>query len=215
MRIRTLEELSEFLDEELAWRKKELSTIKLTVDRSNADQSECFVRVGICMLYAHWEGFIKAAATGYVCYVSARRLMYKELAPGFVALGFRSRIMNAGLTKRSTVHVNLVSQLLADTEDRFTVACESAIDTESNLSSRVMEDILCTFDMDGRPYLTKSRLIDERLVHGRNNIAHGRFLTLDERDYQDLHIQVIGLIDRFRDDIEEAADRHLYRRENG
>lgn len=214
MRVRTLDELSEFLDGELAWRKKELSLIKLSLDRSKAEQVSSFIRIGICMLYAHWEGFVKAAATGYVCYVATRRLRYSDLSPGFVALGLQSRILAAGQSKRSTVHVELISLLLSDMEDRFLVDCESAIRTMSNLNSSVMEDILNTFGMDDRPYLTKSRLIDERLLYGRNNIAHGRHLTIDEEDYQDLHTQMIGLIDKFRDDVEEAADKRLYRRES-
>ena len=214
MKIRTLDELNEFLNGELAWRKKELSLIKLSLDRSKADQITSFVRVGICMLYAHWEGFIKAAATGYVCYVATRRLRYRELSPGFVALGFRSRISEAGQSKRPAVHINLVSLLQSDLEDRFAVDCERAVDTESNLSSRVMVDILCTFGMDDKPYLTKSQLIDKKLLYSRNNIAHGKSLTVDEEDYQDLHSQVIGLIDKFRDDVEEAADKRLYRRES-
>ena len=209
-----MDELNDFLNGELAWRKKELSLIKLSLDRSQADQTTSFVRVGICMLYAHWEGFIKAAATGYVCYVATRRLKYRELSPGFVALGFRSKILEAGQSKKSAAHINLVSLLQSDLEYRFTIDCERIIDTEANLNSRVMEDILCTLGMDDKPYPTKSQLIDKKLLYSRNNIAHGKSLTVDEEDYQDLHTQVIDLIDRFRDDVEEAADRRLYRRES-
>ena len=105
--------------------------------------------------------------------------------------------------------------LQSDLENRFAVDCEKIIDTESNLNSRVMEDILCTLGMDDKPYLTKNQLIDRKLLYSRNNIAHGKSLTVDEEDYQDLHSQVIGLIDKFRDDVEKAADKRLYRRESG
>ena len=104
--------------------------------------------------------------------------------------------------------------LLSDLEDRFAVDCVRAIDTGSNLGSDVMEDILCTLGIDDRPYPIKRQLIDERLLHNRNNIAHGKFLTVDDGDYRELHSQVIGLIDKFRDDVEEAADKRLYRRES-
>ena len=212
MNLRTLDELSEFFDKELAWRKKELSQIKLSLDQATESQTTSIIRIGICMLYAHWEGFIKAAATGYVCYVATRRLKYHELAPGFVALGLKSNIVTASQSKRATLHVELISLLLSEMEDPFTINCERVIDSQSNLNSRVMEDILCTLGMDDASYLSKGQLIDNRLLYNRNNIAHGKFLTVDVNSYIDLHYQVIELIDRFGDDIKLAAEAKLYRR---
>ena len=86
MSIRTLIELGEFLDSELSWRKKELTTLRFLVRRTRRHEVNALLRAAICMLYAHWEGFVKAAATGYVCYVNTRRLKYRELSPNFVAL---------------------------------------------------------------------------------------------------------------------------------
>ena len=63
MNIRTQEDLGEFLDRELAWRKKELSLVKLSLDSSRTEQIPSSVRAGICMLYAHWEGFIRELYT--------------------------------------------------------------------------------------------------------------------------------------------------------
>lgn len=214
MRIGTLEELTEFLATELAWRKKELSRVKLWIDRADTEETPSHIRVAICMLYAHWEGFIKAAATGYICYVTRRRLKYSELSYGFVALGLRSRISRVGQSKRAREYVDLISSILSDAELRLSIDCTSAIDTGSNLNSDVLGDILCTFTMDEAPYVTKAPLINQRLLHNRNNIAHGAFLEVDEEAYQGLHLEIIGLIDKFRDDVENAAYGQLYRRSN-
>ncbi len=212
MRIRTLDELEEFLDRESAWRKKELSVINLTLAQSSIEQASSFVRVGICMLYAHWEGFIKAAATGYVCYVSTRRPKYRQLSPGFVSLGLRSQIVRAGQSRSASARVDLVSLLLSDLEHRLEIDCEKAIDTQSNLNYDVLSDILRMLGMDEKPYTIKRPLINEKLVRNRNTIAHGRLLEINEQDYQILHSEIIGLIDRFKEDIEDAAERGFYRR---
>ena len=164
------------------------------------------------MLYAHWEGFIKAAATGYVCYVTRRALKYKELSDGFVALGLRSMVSRVGQSKNVREYIRMSSAVRSDAGQRLDINCERAIDVQSNLNSRVLADILCTFALDEKPYLIKAPLIDSRLLHNRNNVAHGRYLEIEVREYQTLHSEIVGLIDKFRDDVEDAAQRRLYRR---
>ena len=164
------------------------------------------------MLYAHWEGFIKAAATGYVCYVTTRRLRYRELSDGFVALGLRSTISRAGQSKRTTDYIDLISVVRSDLSDRLDIDCTKAIDVQSNLDSKVLLDILYTFALNRVPYLTKAALIDNKLLNRRNNIAHGRSLEVEKQEYQTVHAQIVGLIDKFKDDVEDAAHRKLYRR---
>ncbi len=64
MKLNTAEQLSDRLSHDLAWRKKELSEVKSLVEtRSFSDSKhKALVRSGICLLYAHWEGFVKLAA---------------------------------------------------------------------------------------------------------------------------------------------------------
>ena len=74
MKIKNLEELEDRIDDEIAWRKKELISIKNDVRSSeNKDISEQsrLIRSGIAMLYAHWEGAIKSLAEYYLIYVSS------------------------------------------------------------------------------------------------------------------------------------------------
>ena len=64
MSIRTAEQLSDKLATDLAWRKKELSEMKSLIEAKNvSDQRhKALVRGGVCILYSHWEGFVKLAA---------------------------------------------------------------------------------------------------------------------------------------------------------
>ena len=61
MSIRTTENLIDALSNDLIWRKKELSEIKSLIEVKNvsAQRHNVLVRSGVCILYSHWEGFIK------------------------------------------------------------------------------------------------------------------------------------------------------------
>jgi MAE_28990/MAE_18760-like HEPN len=63
---RTLNQLVDNLDDELGWRIKDLNTIKNQIPSSTNPNQGTMIRAGVTMLYAHWEGFVKAAATHYL-----------------------------------------------------------------------------------------------------------------------------------------------------
>jgi MAE_28990/MAE_18760-like HEPN len=64
-RLQTQNQLQDFLDAELSWRVKEISTLKAAIKSSAFISEQTLVRASVALLYAHWEGFIKSAATGY------------------------------------------------------------------------------------------------------------------------------------------------------
>ena len=62
-KIRTLTQLQEVLDADMGWRIKEISTFKLAAKADRANQ-KVFVRAGVALVYAHWEGFVKNPRRG-------------------------------------------------------------------------------------------------------------------------------------------------------
>lgn len=66
--------------------------------------------------------------------------------------------------------------------------------------------------LDYSPYATKEKIIDERLLGLRNNIAHGKYLTIDLRDYLELHSEVITMLNTFRNQIDNSANTQSYLR---
>jgi hypothetical protein len=216
-KILTPNDLSDRLSEDLAWRKIELSEIKGLIERREFElqKNKVLTRSGIAILYAHWEGYIKCAATAYLEFVSMQRnLRYCDLTDNFIAIAMKSRLDEAASTKQATIHNEVIKFLLENMEERIKIPKEGVITTGSNLSSDVLRQILALLGIDDRPYQMKQVLIDEKLLAKRNCIAHGEFLDVDVDSYRELHREVIDMMDLFRDQIENHAVQKLHLRSN-
>lgn len=215
MNIRSVVDLMRILDRHLAWRKKELSSLKFVVDGAQVAERNTVLRAAICLLYAHWEGFVKEAATAYVCFVASQGLKVSDVTPNLVALGLRSDIQRAGVSTSATVHTNLARKFMGGQDAWFSPNCDSAINTRSNLNSDALVEVLCIVGIDAAAYEDEAPTIDKRLLKNRNAVAHGEGIPIDPDDYESLHGTVLRLISTFRDDIETAAGERKYRRVKG
>ncbi len=206
MNIRTAEELSTKLSDDLAWRKKELSEVKSLVEsRSFSEQRHtALVRGAVCILYSHWEGFVKLAANSYVEYVRLQKLNYKQLSSNFLALAMKERLKEAKQTNKPSLYIPVCDFFLSQLNQKC-VLPKNAISTASNLSSEILKEITDILGIDFSLYSTKSVLIDTKLLKTRNEIAHGDYLVFDREEYIELHTEVIGMLDTFRNQIENAA----------
>ena len=211
MRIRSLTQLTEYLEEELAWRKRELTTLRFMLRALREHERHLLLRAALCVLYAHWEGFIRAAATGYLSYVATRGLRFCDLTPNFVALGLRSEISQAGQSNRPSVHTALTTRLMLGLSEPASIDWESSVETRSNLGSENLNEILCLLGLDNESYRSKQPLLDKKLLEKRNLIAHGRQTEIELDDYFGLHDEIVQLVEKFRTDVENAAALENYR----
>lgn len=75
IKIKTVEQLEELLVQDLAWRKKEMISLKILVEKDKVNEP-ILLRAGIALLCAHFEGFIKRASNCYVGYHLPPALRY-------------------------------------------------------------------------------------------------------------------------------------------
>jgi MAE_28990/MAE_18760-like HEPN len=213
---RTLDLLISNLDDDYIWRIKELSILKGKIPKMKNgslrnDEQDVLIRAGITLLYAHWEGFIKFAADGYLNYVSLRRLKHSELQSCFVAICLKKKISELETNKFELQQV-AVNFLLDELENRAAVPYEGVIQTKSNLRFHVFRDICILIGIAHDKYQLKQKAIDSLLCDRRNTIAHGKYLIVDYDGYLEIYNIITEIMREIKDDIVDAATHQKYKR---
>jgi len=209
---KTIEILQKNLDEDMAWRIKELSILKTKIPRQKGTEQDVLIRAGITTLYAHWEGFIKYAAECYLQFVSLRKLNDHQLDYCFVALSSRKSINELIKTNKFKLQKEMIKNLLDNLENTASIPHENIINTKSNLNFEVFTDICTILGIDDSDYQLRQKAIDEQLLTQRNKIAHGKYLTIDYEEYISIYNLVIELIRNFKDDLLNAAVTEQYKK---
>ena len=212
-KIRTLNDLNNRLSEDLVWRKKELSVLESLIEIKSFEQNKTntLIRSGIALLYAHWEGYVKCAASAYLEFVSSQKnLKYCDLTYNFVAIAMKKKLNEASVTNQSTIHNQVLQFLMESMEQRIDIPTDDVIKTGSNLSSSLFRQILALLGIEYEPYELKQKLIDEKLLKKRNQIAHGEYLDVDVASYQELYKKIIEMMELFKNQIENHAVQKLY-----
>ena len=212
MKIRSTSDLSETLDKASAWRKKEISTLRILIEMQKKPyERKMLRRIAIPILYGHWEGFTKQAATSYLELVIRQCRPYRELKSNFMAIAIRGKIRQAEPSRRISPHITLVNTILDKLDAKIDLNSRQIVDTESNLSSCVLKDIFATIGISYDSILTgKELLIDGSLLKHRNGIAHGEYIQIDTDTYNQLHQLVVELIDHMKNVIESQAHTQAY-----
>lgn len=214
MKIRTAENLTDYLDKETSWRKRELSIILSEINKSSHSpyKLEALLRSAIPILYAHWEGYIKNSSLAYLNFIANQKLEYRKLAINLRALGIKRELfeMFYSDTEKMSKLLEIIETLLNKQDEKCSFNPEKMIDTKSNLNSKVFKEIIISLGLDYQGYKTKENIIDQKLLYYRNNIAHGKELFLGLPEYQNIYQEILTLIDTFKTDLENSAIQKKY-----
>lgn len=210
-KIRTLMQLQEALDAEMSWRIREIAHFKAAT-KAQTSTSSTFIRAGVALIYAHWEGFIKAASQYYLNFVDSQGHIYRDLKTCFAVFGLKGKLTLLSDGRKATPNIEALDFVLTEMDKPAKLNMATAIDTESNLTSKVFSNIAASLDISTMPYETKFNLIDESLVRRRNRVAHGEYLDLPAADFVLLADEVLQMMRHYKTDIENAASLRSYRR---
>lgn len=206
MKIRSLLELNEAISQELSWRKKEIATFSILLQKRRDHEKITLLRAAIPILYAHWEGFIKNASTFYLQYVSRRRLKYSELQTNFAALACKSALLESLRSNKIVLLRQAVDFIIFNQSETSKVPFDNVIDTESNLNIDIFKNIIQQLGLSYDDfYLTKELGVDGMLLKKRNAIVHGERLEISEEEFAEIYKLVIDLLEFFRNHVENAA----------
>ena len=211
-KIRTITDLQDCLDHDFSWRLKEVADLKDSARKTSSASRRTIIRAGIALLYAHWEGFIKTTSQAYLEYVSRKGLQLSELKSCFVVLGLKRHLSDLETNKKTIAGVQSLEFIQERLGRRDRMNLSAAIDTESNLSSAVFDNIANSIAIDTSRYEAYYHLLDESLLARRNSVAHGEYLDIDATEWRKLADQVLFLMRQFKTDIENNATTEGFRR---
>jgi len=212
MKIRTTEQLQTVLDEDFVWRRKELSMIFTSIKSSKPKTLSTNLRIGVVILYAHWEGFIKNSAEYYLIFVAGKKLTYSELENNFIALSLKTRLREFELTNKNTIHTQLIDFLLGNLDVKASLPTENIIKTQSNLNSNILKEILSILGIDYSQFELKENFIDSQLLKIRNSVAHGQDPDITELDFYELYNEIINIMSSIKNEISNNASLVKYKK---
>jgi hypothetical protein len=206
--MRSLEELSDSLSADRGWRLKEISSVvKLAHSAKSPVEAAFYCRGGAALFYAHWEGYAKRAAQAYLMYIAYQRPALNEMADFLLV-----KVVQEKLPKSSErqAALRLARLFLDNPTQKPKLSFKNAVDTESNLSSKVLVKILDQIGVPRTNFETRLNAIDAKLLAVRNPIAHGAKGEVEVTDLSEAGELVIALCGLLKDEIENAALRKSY-----
>jgi hypothetical protein len=213
MKIRTLDDLVANIDSELAWRRRELHNFNGAVVNGRSSLLPHFCRASVLLAYSHWEGFVKNVCLAYVEYVSRKKLPFDQLSTNFVALACMRALKESGQSKSLLPYIQLIDFLRLNGTETSRVPFKDVIDTESNLSSEVLQKLLLALGIPlDDAFILKKQFIDRNLLKTRNEIAHGERTEVSEEFASEIFSQVESLLQGFKVAVENAAAQRLFER---
>lgn len=212
MKVRSTYELETKLDDDLVWRRKEFTTIRFLVAAARKHEKIVLTRAGIALLYAHWEGHIKTAAEAYICYLNFKAHKYSEMKDNFTQLSLTDKFAQGFSIKKFASQKGIFEYLTGSLSDNFKVDEKKIIDTESNLKSTVLFNMMGQLGLDMKDFELKENFIDSIMLKNRNSIAHGDRVKEKELEdaYNALETELLEMIVTFQNLIRNAASNQEY-----
>ena len=157
------------------------------------------------MLYAHWEGFVKNASRSFLEYLTAQRLLNKELHKNLLTLSMAQSTSVPWETKKISPFRKITEFYFEGLTERSRFPFKHGLSTESNLSSTVLEEIVWCLGLDFSPFETKKKFLDSRLLARRNHIAHGMDLDIDPDEFDEMRGILFELMSNLKTQIENTV----------
>jgi hypothetical protein len=225
-----LSQLEELLEEDLGWRKKELSTLILIAKNTN---EEVVLKSIILLLYAHWEGYIKKSSKLYLKYISESKKNLNELTQNFKAVALKNLISQCFQSKDSLTlqnEISVINGLSKAETKKFKIAIDinndydkSIIDTNANLKPKVFKNIISIIGLNYKSQIaSKEKYIDSHLLANRNLIGHGSKykkiidsgFELEIKDIEKLRDIIFSIIDNYREELVEYSKEEYFLNSN-
>lgn len=204
-----LESLEKYFEDEMLWRKKEISHFTFAIQNAeNASQKRAMLRGAFSLLYAHWEGCFRQTVFLYLKYIRSQDLSDTDLSNEIYAFLVHKKIKAIADQGLGIGVVAAIRDIRGATRvDLKYPKSERDMDVGGNLSSkqlkRYMEFLCLDYDAVVPPKL--ENFVDDSLLARRNPVAHGEDHDVEESDWDSAKENVLSLLDEIQDGILLAA----------
>ena len=198
--------------EDRNWRIREISDLKTAIRRGDANLQRVLLRALVAICYAHWEGYVRFSAKKYLEHVALRRFRYAALDKQFFRNYFLPRLAALSVSKISIAdRCALIDEILSSADVRFGRVNQDLVNTKSNLSFEVFNDICLVCGVSPKIFSEKSTFVDVVLLKRRNAIAHGEDTLVSLADLDEITTDTIGLMRAFGDELENHVVLQTYK----
>lgn len=212
IKIKDVEKLEEILIGDLAWRKKEMLSLKLLIEKDSANEF-ILIRAGMALLCAHFEGFIKKASNCYIGYVAEQKYKYKELKSSFAAIKMDKEFVSCSKSDKNSVHSRLLNKYNLIAENRFEEKYDldkPYISTHSNPKVDELREIMSILGIDADIFVTKEKYIDSSLLANRHKVVHGDKTEFNREDFFSTFNIIMQLIEDYEKLIIKSVEEQKY-----
>jgi hypothetical protein len=206
-KIRSQSELLDFIDSEIAWRRKEIIDIKsVSWDKRDTLYCRSLSKALVLISYSHWEGFVKSASMAFLQYLKVMSFPREQLSERIIA----PLILQLGGQSKHKDKVILLNDILCDSTKKISINISRLVDAESNLNFDVLEKIMHNIGMDAYHFNIHKSFIDVILLGTRNSIAHGEREFVEYDRSMTIADTVIGMISQYKTVMENMIRTQEY-----
>jgi len=214
------------LESELSWRRDEIREVRNWHSFGTGDgSSQSLKRVLIVMLYAHLEGFVRAALGEYVKVINDCDLTVAEAKEVLSAACLAEHLKKYRTSEPSDPYdphakqarqvekdAQLIDKVISLAGSRVRLELDSVVSADSNLSPTVLRRNLAMLAVDHEEFDQFMRSMTG-LLKRRNAIAHGdRGKPPSDKAMADLEENVFGICDNLMKVLYESTRDQVYRR---
>lgn len=210
----TVEQLYDAISSNLSRRKKDITAFGFLLERGRTHEKPLLRRLGLVLLCAHLEGFLKEASKTYLSHVAVQNCPKMNLNPGLLAAATKSQLIKFRDVSRPTLLADITSAFLQELDSDSVFSWSGELDTHSNPNMDTILDVLGLLGIDATGYVTKKHILNETLIPTRGKVAHRGMVEVDAGTYEQCKTVVLTLLESLATDITNHAAARKYIRGN-
>lgn len=212
-KIKSSDQLLDYMDENLKNRKREISFLKLQLQekvRKKSKEVGVLSKSLILISYSHYEGFVKDSSVKFFEYLNFKGLKCKDVTKGLVAAYIHASLYSNPLS--ATASMEKILDFISNDENKIIFNPKYMSDAESNLNSEILEKITKRMDMHFFELDANRTFIDSVILKYRNDFAHGDWIYVDTDRALEISNKVVLLLDSFSNELQNIIVQKKYLR---